>query len=62
MIMVINNFKKSSNKFIIFDFLYSKISVFVLINFNFYINIHKIIRFNKLIYNFNLIYYKNKLL
>ena len=58
--MIINNFKKSRNKFIIFDFLYSKISAFVLINFNFYINIYKIIRFNKLIYNFNLIYYKNK--
>ena len=58
--MIINNFKKSSNKFIIFDFLYIKISAFVLINFNFYINIYKIIRFNNSIYNFNFIYYKNK--
>ena len=58
--MIINNFKKSRNKFIIFDFLYIKISAFVLINFNFYKNLYKIIIFNKLIYNFNLIYYKNK--
>ena len=39
---VLNFFKKLSNKFIIFDFLYSKISAFVLINFNFYIYNNKI--------------------
>ena len=51
--MIINNFKKSNNKFIIFDILYSKISDFVLINFKFYENIYKIIKSNKSIYNFS---------
>ena len=46
-IKIINNFKKSSNKFIIFDFNYTKILAFVLMNFNFYKNIYKTIKFNK---------------